>query len=202
MRLAAALLFVTMVRCTSAQSLLTNTEALQAIYRGYDPVTKTADGTSWHEKDAGVERLRVEVILSVQVNTLAGGPRTYVVTSAVPQRPATEKYDCHACAPDIGVGVFLYAGGAWSAESSSPSVASLGAWGGPPDADLVRIGPNLYGIRLTASDMHQGDATTFSELLAANGKSVAVIWKIMDDVDNTRDYHSTGQSASSDRIEF
>jgi hypothetical protein len=202
MKFAVALLFVTLVRVASAQTMLTNAQALEAIYRGYDPVTQTADATSWHEKDSGVDRLRVDVILSVQVNTVAGGPRTYVVTSAVPQPSATGKYDCHACAPDIGVGIFLYANGSWIAESSSPSVGSLGAWGAPPDADLVRIGPSLYGVRLTAGDMHQGDATTFSELLAASGKSVSVIWKIMEHEDNSGDYDSTGQSGSSDRIDF
>jgi hypothetical protein len=202
MKLVVALLFVTLVRFANAQTVLTNTDALQAIYRGYDPATKTADGTSWHEKGAGVDRLRVDVILSVQVNTVSGGPRTYVVMSAVPQPSATGKYDCHACAPDIGVGIFVYANSSWRAESSSPSVASLGAWGGPPDADLVRIGPNLYGVRLTAGDMHQGDVTTFSELLAASGKSVSVIWKIMEREDNTGDYDSTGQSGTSDRSDF
>src|ERR1700722_5035741 len=113
MKLVVALLFMMLVRWTSAQTVLTNTEALQVIYRGYDPATKTADGTSWHEKDMGVDRLRVDVILSVQVNTVSGGPRTYVVTSAVPQPSATGKYDCHACAPDIGVGIFVYANSSW-----------------------------------------------------------------------------------------
>jgi hypothetical protein len=202
MKFAGALLLLMLVRLVSAQTTLSNTDALQAIYTGYDPVTQTADGASWLGNGSDVTRLHVDVILSVQVNTVADGPRTYVVTSAVPQASSTETYTCHACGPGIGVGVFVYAKGSWSVESSSPSVDTFGAWGRPPDVDLVRIGPDLYGVRLTAGDMHQGDATTVSELVAASGKSAAVIWKLMEHEDNLGDYDPTGRQGSSQRIDF
>jgi hypothetical protein len=202
MKLVIALLLVMTVRLASAQTGLTNAEALRAIYQDYDPVTETADGKLWHGNDVEVKRIRVDVVLSVQVNSDAQGPRAYVVTSAVPQRPPKEEYECQACAPDIGVGIFHFSKGSWLAESISPSVDSAGAWGDPPDADLVRIGANLYGIRLTVDDMHQGDATTFSELLAASGKSVSVIWKIMEYENNAGNYDPTGHDGNPDRIDF
>jgi hypothetical protein len=155
MRVAVALLFLALVRLASAQATVSNAEALNAIYTDYDSVTQTADGASWKGNNSAVKRIHVDVILSVQVNTVVDGPRAYVVTSAVPQSSPTETYDCHACAPDIGFGLFSYARGTWKVESSSAAVDNFGAWGQPPDVDLVRVGPDLYGVRLTAGDMHQ-----------------------------------------------
>jgi hypothetical protein len=202
MKLAIALLFVTLVRLANAQAMLTNAAALRAIYGDYDPATETAKGDHWRGNDDGAERISIETLLFVQVNSGDPGSRTYVVTSAVPQQTTTGKYECHACAPEIGVGIFVFEQGEWKVESKNACTDTIGQSGQPPDAELVRIGNDLYGVKLSVDDMHMGDATTYSEIVAANDKSVSVVWGLMEQEDNSGDYDPTGRDGSSERINF
>lgn len=202
MKLAIALLVTIVIGSARAQTILRPEVAIRAIYGDYDPATGTASGKLWHGNEVGVERISIDTLLSVMVDTGRRGPRTYVVTSAVPQQTNMGKYECHACAPEVGVGVFSFENGAWRVESKNDCADTIGASGHPPEADLIRIGENMYGIRLSVDDMHAGDETTSSEVVAPNGKSVSVIWKIMEYENNEGDYDPTGKDGSSDRIDF
>ncbi len=202
MNIAVMLTFILAIGSAGAQTVLSNDAAIRAIYGDYDPTAGTASGNLWHGNDEGVERISIETILSVQVDTGKHGLRTYVVTSAVPQQTKMGKYECHACGPEIGVGIFVFEKGVWKVESKNAYTDTIGQSGHPPDADLTRIGDDLYGIRLSVNDMHQGDATTFSEFVAASGNSVSVVWRLMEHENNSGDYDPTGRDGSSDRIDF
>jgi hypothetical protein len=94
MKFAVALLLIVAARTGSAQTTLTHTEAISAIYGDYDPATETSPWscpadfeTKRHEKctwiGEGLKRVSVEIVTSVQIEE-EGIQRDYVVTSVVP----------------------------------------------------------------------------------------------------------------------
>jgi hypothetical protein len=119
-----------------------------------------------------------------------GTDKVYLVASA---KPATspENYDCHACAPAIGVAVFVAQEGNWALQSANPAVGFYGGWGSPPFVDLVKIGPDKRGVLLFDEDNHGGFASSYKILLVPFGRTVAEAWGIQDEQDNTGAYDLT-----------
>jgi hypothetical protein len=81
-------------------------------------------------------------------------------------------FDCHACAPLIGVAVFVHGDAGWNVESSRTVISSGGEFGHPPDEfRIVAVGPHRIGIEMTDGYSGQGEETISKVIMVAwNGK--------------------------------
>jgi hypothetical protein len=172
-----------------AQEPFSQTEALKQIYSQYDMQKKTAqwvcikdqEQSAWPCSDE-YKKVSVSVLLMSQV-VEGGFKKTYLVTSAKPINTNME-YDCHACAPAIGFGVFAWQSQHWVLQSVNAAVGLYGGWGSPPSIDLVRIGPEKHGLILHVGSTGQGYTEAFARLLAPSGNSVNEIWSVEEEQDN------------------
>ncbi|MGB9408690.1 MAG: hypothetical protein WCA89_14220 [Terracidiphilus sp.] len=176
-----------------AQEPLSLDEALKQLYSQYDAGKKTAQWlcTKGQERDTphegwpcvkGDARVSVSVLLMAEVQE-GSAEKIYLVTSAKPfSNP--DDYNCHACAPAIGVGVFAWQAEHWVLQSANAALGFYGGWGSPPWIELVQIGPERHGILLSVDDMGQGYASSFKRLLTPLGKTVSDVWSIEDEQDN------------------
>ena len=83
----------------------------------------------------------------------------FLLTYAIPSNDKT--YDCHACAPVIGMAVFSQNGQKWHIDASNRAVTFAGEWGKPPkDIQLVTIGPNHVAAKIVDVGKETGGETT------------------------------------------
>ncbi|MGC1416699.1 MAG: hypothetical protein WA817_15545 [Candidatus Acidiferrum sp.] len=108
----------------------------------------------------------VQMTVKTLFSSLAGNPgqRGFVLlTYAVPSR---EGYDCHACAPVIGMAVFSEEGSKWNMDATNRSVCVSGAFGNPPnDIELVQIGRRQLAAKIVDVGGGQGETTAVLQLL-------------------------------------
>jgi len=136
-------------------------DAMKALYGNYDPakkisiykLTKTFQN-SYFDKPG---KVAVYPFLVAGASD-SGTTKVFMLTYAIPA--GAPIFDCHACAPVIGVAVFAKKNGSWAAESALNAFNPLGNWGGPPNAEIVRIGPDRAAFQLTPGGTNQGE--TFS----------------------------------------
>jgi hypothetical protein len=133
-------------------------DAMKALYGNYDPAKKTSTfrltkifPSTFFDKSGKVE---VHTFLTAGAID-AGAMKVFVLTYALPEGP--RPFDCHACAPLIGAAVFAKKDGAWAVESSNRAFDVLGGWGGPPQAKMVRAGPDRAGFELMPGSTNQGE---------------------------------------------
>lgn len=188
---------------TAAQDPLPQDEALRQIYNNYDAKTKTAqwvctdaqkksqeihEGWACDQENAAVS---IAALLMAEVQE-SGTTRVYVAASAKPTN-SPGGYECHMCAPAIGVGVFAGRGEHWILESANAAVGFYGSWGGPPSVDLVKAGPEKHGLILWAGYAGQGYSSSNKVLVVPLDKSVSEVWRIDDEKDNYGAYDPTGK---------
>jgi len=94
----------------------------------------------------------------------------YAVTSL------NDDFDCHACAPLLGMAVFTWREHRWRVQRARADATRFGTFGDPPTVSIVQIGPHLHGMMLTLRSMGQGYSTTSKKLLAVSESSIATIW--------------------------
>ncbi len=178
----------------TAQTPLSQDEALKLMYEDYDASTQTATlsctdaqrnddskahGSWWPcYKDYSV--VSVEIVFMATIRT----EETYLVTSAVPAH-APLGFDCHSCAPAIGVAQLVWQDQKWKLEGANATVGFYGSWGDPPYVNLVAIGPSHYGVLLSGEFGGQGYMSGLVWLLAPIGTTVAEVWKIQDEQDDS-----------------
>ena len=185
----------------SAQAPISYADAMKQLYNRYDAQSKTAQWVCPEEQtkaDSSACRkenttISVSVLLTTQVKE-DGIDKTYFVTSSKPAK-APGEFDCHACAPEIGVIVFAWNKHRWGVESSNDAIGEFGEWGEPPEVNFVAAGPGKHGIVLSLSGEGQGYSSTAKILLVAFEKTVKVVWKIMDENDDAGAYAPTDKSA-------
>ncbi len=176
-----------------SQTPLSRDEVLRQLYQDYDPATKTAhwictkgqqqephEGWPCSEQ---FSKVSVAIELSTQV-TEHGIEKTYVVTSALPSGDPHD-FECHSCAPAIGVAVFAWREMRWELESANAAVGWFGEWGGAATSQLVAIGPALHGVILWSGFSGQGYHESVKHLLAPLGSSVDEVWKLYDEQDDS-----------------
>lgn len=186
-----------------AQEPLSSNAALKQLYRDYDPATKTAtwvctkaqqqplhEGWSCSE---GLTKVSVSVELISQLNE-GDTDKTYVIASATPANEPNG-YDCHACAPAIGVAVFAWRQSQWQLESANAALGFYGGFGEAPTVDLVTIGMQKHGAMLWHQDIAQGYAWSNRWLLAPLNKDVQQVWSIQDENDNLGNVDPTDKLA-------
>jgi hypothetical protein len=80
--------------------------------------------------------------------------------------PNNEQYDCHACAPILGAISFIRKGDRWIIENEDKSVAVTGSYGEPPNIQLVRLGPDKFGILFDSTYSQSGFTTSHRFILS------------------------------------
>jgi hypothetical protein len=199
------LLFLAAATVLPAQQPLSPDEALQQLYHQYDAgkgtaqwlCTKKQHGEITHEgwpcqKEPATVSVSVELMAEVQEG---GAEKLYLVSSAKPESDQ-DNYECHACAPAIGIAVFVWQAQHWVIESANPAVEFYGGWGSPPQIELVQIGPEKHGFLLSDGDDGGGFAESYKILLAPQAKSVSELWRIQDEQDDEGAYDSTDRLAT------
>ena len=141
-------------------------QAMKMFYGNYDLKTRTSVASLPKEKSsfpsAGEEQMTVRPLFQ-SFGGDAGARSFVLVTYAV---PAGDSYDCHACAPTIGMAVYSRKGLKWTIDASNRAVTFAGGWGKPPmDIQLLQIGPNRRAVEVIDSGGGQGETTKVLDLL-------------------------------------
>jgi hypothetical protein len=199
------LVFLSAVSIMQAQEPLSQTEALKQIYSQYDAEKGTAQWvcTKGQQRDSPHEgwlcwkeyaTVSVDIDLMAEVSE-GSTKKVYIVTSAKPTN-YPDNYECHACAPAIGVAVFAWQADHWALESANAAVGFYGGWGGGPlEIELVQIGLEKHGLLLSDGDEGQGFSSSFKNLLAPLGNTINQIWSIEDEQDDEGAYDPTDKFA-------
>jgi len=100
---------------------------------------------------------------SVEVSVLAapnfrqdGAERAFLLVQLVPH--PDDDFKCHPCAPGIGAATFTNTAEGWRLDSQSPYVTDIGSYGAAPEPELVKVGPERYGVAFPWFYMGQGQA--------------------------------------------
>ena len=142
-------------------------QAMKMLYGNYDVKKQTSVASLPKEKSsfpaAGEEQMTIRMLF----NAFSGDPgaRSFVlVTYAIPTSGQT--FDCHVCAPTIGMAIFSQKELKWTIGASNRAITSAGEWGKPPtDIQLVQIGPNRRAVRINDVGEGQGETTAVLHLL-------------------------------------
>jgi hypothetical protein len=142
-------------------------QAMKMFYGNYDEATRKSTMPNSHNNglnafDFGAEQIAASPLF--HTFTQEAAVQSFVlVTYGI---PLDKMYDCHACAPVIGMAVFSNIGEQWVMTASNRAVTQAGAWGKPEThIHLARIGPAHYGVVINDSGSGNGEATTVLLLL-------------------------------------
>jgi len=143
-------------------------KAMVLVFGNYSPESKTSswDDLAEYGQQLSAKSGTVSVILDAPVQE-AGITKHIVFTSTVPMGTP---FSCHACSPLISGFVFVNKVGKWSVENDQRDL-SLGAeWGQPPQARIIRLGPDRFGVISSRSGGGQGYTSAADTiLLPSNG---------------------------------
>jgi len=146
---------------------LTIGRAMEMFYGNYDAEKHESVASLPREKTpfrAPGEEQMIAKALFHAFSTNAGEGVFILVTYAVPADEGG--FDCHACAPTIGMAVFSQEGMQWRLVDSSRAVTISGGWGKPStDVRVVRIGPKRSAVEITDIWTGQGETTKELQLL-------------------------------------
>lgn len=146
---------------------------MELIYkRPYDPV----DGLlRWRPNQARSypnnwpDEIDVDVLLDAAY-VESGVPKHLLVTWAKPRMQyADDKYNCHSCAPLIGLVLFSRQDDSWNVDASDLQFGYYGEWGRPPDISLQPLGSTHHGLIEHLSFGAQGTVEESVVLIAPNG---------------------------------
>ena len=142
-------------------------QAMRMFYGNYDVRSRTSitqlPKNTTSLPAPGEEQMTVGVLF----HSFVGEPSArslFLLTYAIPSEDET--YDCHACAPVIGMSVFTRNGGTWTIDASNRAVTFAGEWGKPPrDIELVKIGSNLTAVKIVDVGKGFGETTAVLDIL-------------------------------------
>src|SRR5271154_4283609 len=142
--------------------------AMKLLYGNYDPLahTSTFRLTKSYPHTFFDKPGKVDARAFLTVGASDGGAmKVFLLTAAVPH--GSPEFDCHACAPVIGAAVFAKNGAGWAVEASNREFDVIGNWGGPPAAEIVRLGPERMGFELKPGNTNQGETVGSVMILLA-----------------------------------
>jgi hypothetical protein len=149
--------------------------AMNALYGNYDAASGTSSSTA---PKTGLDYTNFQPGQKETVKPFfaAANPPTGEVFLATYAVPATGDFDCHACAPLIGVAVFVKAGDSWKVVASEKTDLIFGQYAVPGTAQLFQFGPHHTGIQLSDTDGGQGVMDTQVILLVAWNGGFSQAW--------------------------
>lgn len=149
--------------------------AMNALYGNYDVTAgastsvATVKGEDYINFPPG-EKITVKPFF-VLISTVTG--EAFLATYSV---PATGEFDCHACAPIVGLAVFEKSGASWKVAASEKPDIIFGQYGNPPTAQLFQFGQRHSGIQLSDTDGGQGVVDTQVMLMVSWNGGFSPAW--------------------------
>jgi hypothetical protein len=142
-------------------------EAMMMVYGNYDVKAQTSVASLPKEKSsfpaAGEEQMTIRMLFNTFQGD-AGARRFLLATYAVPTSGLS--FDCHACAPTIGMATFVEKRQRWTIDSLSRAITPSGEWGKPPtDIQLAQIGPSRQALQIIDVGKQNGETTRLLQLL-------------------------------------
>src|SRR5271157_1782031 len=149
--------------------------AMNALYGNYDAAAGTSTSTA---PATGLEYTNFQPGQKVNVKPFFAAPSstTGEVFLAAFAVPANGEFDCHACAPLIGVAAFVKSGDAWKVEASEKPDIIFGQYGVPATAQLFQLGPRHSGIELSYTYGGQGVTDSHVIFLVAWNGGFSQAW--------------------------
>jgi hypothetical protein len=98
-----------------------------------------------------------------------GVDKHFVIYATV---PLGEKFDCHVCSPLLSSAVFARRGAEWHIESEEKYLTLGASYGERPRCQLVKLGPDRFGVAMYYSDMAQGFEVEWIVFVAAEGSTI------------------------------
>jgi hypothetical protein len=143
-------------------------KALELLY-GETAVINDDSGVVYVEcQSAFLAKLEEPLSTTVRINLVAqyrqNDTDKYVIITAA--SPSDSQMHCHACPAVIGGAVFFRAGNTWQIEVEQEYITSIGSFAFAPPGELVRIGPDEYGILFRDSYVGQGYYTNWFYIIA------------------------------------
>jgi hypothetical protein len=155
--------------------------ALQALFGNYDSQAHTA---TWNDIDvpdrpelSNFQRTSqgsVGVAFDGAYREL-GLDKHFVITWT---KPAGESYDCHVCLPLLSAAIFSRQDNKWQVESEAKYLLLGAPFGQRPRCQLVKFGPEKFGVLMHYSDEAQGFETEWIVLIAAEGNAIKPIFTL------------------------
>ena len=155
-------------------------KALEMLYGDYDKQLGTAKWEVVNPPEQEFEAFRnipgARVRAAFQADYQEDGERkVFLLTSAVPD--SQNDYSCHACRPLIGATIFVKVDNQWKVEASEKYLMEGDGFGKVPDTQLVQIGPDKFGLRLSSSDMAQGFESGGQSIIALVKDRITVVFE-------------------------
>jgi predicted lipid-binding transport protein (Tim44 family) len=149
----------------------------------FGPVNREAQTATWLQPskppqgfpglsfNTATDRLAVRVVSTLRA-TEGGAAKRYLITAAY---PADKDYKCHACSAIIGAAEFRQNDAHWELEAFSPYVCRGPGFAVDPDATLVKIGPDRYGVSLASRNGSQGQEWEYVQIVATIGNWIGEV---------------------------
>jgi len=86
--------------------------------------------------------------------------------------------DGHVSGATLRGAVLVKQGMTWQVESATADLGELGSWGQPPEAQLIKIGPDQYGVFFKSNGTGQGVSTENTSLVTAVGTKLKEVFSL------------------------
>ena len=108
--------------------------------------------------------------------------RTFLVFQSI---PAEQEYNCrNFCAPNVGAATFTNTQEAWRLDALNWVMGRAGGGGKAPKPELVKLGPERYGVELWSMGVGQGSTVQTDTYFLEAGPSVKEVLQITAYSDN------------------
>lgn len=138
-------------------------------------VDQLLEAYAWDESQWGLESPLVHN-LAGNYNLIYKGREGMVLVTAT----ATEKFDCHACAPYLSFFEFENVDDSWSLVTTDICAYRAGSWGEPPRLSVRVLAEERYAVFMEDGYMAQGHITSVTTVIARIGNSFQEVLCILD----------------------
>lgn len=176
----------------------TEERAMELVYGLYD---KKIECSQWvctvQEKDAFAEKIDAEGRL---YSRSAGfypfetesGIGVFLVTETL-SRSGDGWESCHSCAPILGAAEFTLQDDEWVIKNLKKDLGQFGAWGTLPEKELVRIGPEKWGILFHEGYTSMGITTGNALLMGESNQQFRILADFQTEFSNEGFYSEDNQ---------
>ena len=146
-------------------------QALTLVYGGMVWESPALSGFRYSEPRAFIEPL-------FDAAYVEDGVEKHIVIAALTPQPPAQYFRCHACSPLLGGGVVRADGESWTLEAAGPILEFGHAWHGTHGwLDLVRVGPDRFGVLHRKSDMSGGYEDKSASLFLARDGTLEIAFE-------------------------
>jgi|GEM_PF-3533202 len=164
-------------RCQYIEGAFNVPDAMEIIFGLYD---KNVECSKWickpQELPAFASKASgkgvVHTRAAKQYDFVSDGVQKVVLLTATLSKDQNGWENCHACAPILGAAMFTRIDSAWFVEAIKKNITEVGAWGELPSNNLVKMGPDTYGVAFDYGYTGQGTTLGGTLLIAFGDGSI------------------------------